>query len=130
MSGDSLLGKGWGFPPEFRANGKSIEMVEDEVDIKQSLEILFTTAVEERLNLPDFGCDLKKFAFEEINNSLALEIQEMILNAIDKYEKRVQPLKIEVTESEDTARILLIEIDYLIKETDSTQNMTYAYDLY
>jgi phage baseplate assembly protein W len=36
----SFLGRGWSFPPEFSKESRSVKMLEDEVDIKSSLEIL------------------------------------------------------------------------------------------
>ena len=130
MDDYNYLGKGWSFPPEFGPNGKNVKMVEEEADVKQALNILFTTALQERLNRPDFGCDLNRFMFEEIDAGLALDVQEMILNAIDEYEPRIELLRIEVTESEDRSRLLLIEIDYQIKETNSIQNLVYPFYLY
>ena len=35
----SFLGTGWSFPPTFHIESKGVQMVSDEVDIKQSIEI-------------------------------------------------------------------------------------------
>jgi len=37
---EGFLGRGWSFPPTFRAQGRSLDMVESEEDIRQSLQIL------------------------------------------------------------------------------------------
>ena len=130
MSDESFLGTGWSFPPEFGSNGSSIKMVDDETDVEQALRILFSTALEERLYRPDYGCDLRRFMFEEINNDLASQIQEMIVNAIDEYESRIDLLRIEITESDETSQVLLIQIEYQVKETNSVQNMVFPFYIY
>ncbi|MCG8336761.1 MAG: GPW/gp25 family protein [Proteobacteria bacterium] len=130
MSDESFLGTGWSFPPEFGSNGSSIKMVDDETDVEQALRILFSTALEERLYRPDYGCDLRRFMFEEINNDLASQIQEMIVNAIDEYEPRIDLLRIEITESDETSQVLLIQIEYQVKETNSVQNMVFPFYIY
>ncbi|MGA1870246.1 MAG: GPW/gp25 family protein [bacterium] len=130
MGNSEFLGTGWGFPPQFYNNGKDIQLVSDADDIKESLEIIFSTAIQERLYYPDFGCDLKKFMFEEINNALVIEIQQMILDAIYLYEPRIDVQKIEITESEEEAHLLLINIDYTVKTINSAQNIVYPLYLY
>jgi phage baseplate assembly protein W len=124
------LGTGWGFPPQFYNNGKEVRLVTGVDEVREALEILFATAIKERLNYPDFGCDLKKFMFEEVNYNLVIEIQQMILNAVYKYEPRIIVQKIEITESEEDAHVLLINIDYLIKDLNSNQSMIYPLSLY
>jgi len=133
MVAGNFLGTGWRFPPQFFRRGKELSMASNEDDIRESLEILLSTMVGERLYHPDFGCDLKKFMFEEINNALVTEVQEMIATAIYTYEPRVEILEITVTESEETAyvsRELIINIKYLINATNNEENMVYPLSLY
>jgi phage baseplate assembly protein W len=121
---------GWGFPPEFYNGGETVRLVAGEDEIKESLEVLFSTAIRERLGFPDYGCDLRRFMFEEINHGLIIELEKAIYNAIYDYEPRIDVQKIEIAESEENAHILLINIDYLIKELNSTQSMVYELPLY
>jgi phage baseplate assembly protein W len=121
---------GWGFPPEFFNNGEAVRLVTGEDDIKESLEILFSTAIHERLKFPDYGCDLRRFMFEEVNQRLVIELEKVIFNAIYDYEPRIDVQKIEITESDENAHTLLININYVIKKSNSTQNMVYELPLY
>ncbi len=129
MAAANSLGTGWNFPPQFLNNGKNVSLVSDEEDVHQALEILISTALKERLNYSDYGCDMKQFMFEEVNRGLVLEIQQMILNSIYDYEPRVQVDNIEVTQSEDNAQELLISIDYQIISTRSEENLEYSLSL-
>ena len=126
----SDLNTGWGFPPRFYNHGKDVGMVANEDDVRESLEILFSTAMNERLKFPDFGCDLHQFMFEEINRSLVIKIRQMIMDAVDYYEPRVTVQNITVTESEEDSHILLINIEYTINELNSKQNLIYPLSIY
>ncbi len=130
MAEQNFLGKGWCFPPEFGSNGSNVKMVEERTDVEQALRILFSTALHERLNRPEYGCDLKSFMFEEINNALILKVQRMIIKAIDEFEPRIDLLNMEITESATTARLLLIQIEYRIKAENSAHNMVYPFYLF
>ena len=59
----SFLGRGWGFPPEFNRATKAVNMLEDEADIKSSLEILLSTRLGERVMVPDYGLQPRRAAF-------------------------------------------------------------------
>ena len=120
---------GWGFPPQFYHNGKDIWLVSDEDDVREALEILLSTALTERLNHADFGCDLQQYMFEEINRTLVTEIQRMILNAIYDYEPRVKVEEIEISEAEEDAKVLFINIRYLIVDTNSEDNLVHTLSL-
>ena len=55
----SFLGTGWSFPPAFDRKIAQPVMVSDEEDISQSLDIILSTSLGERVLRPNFGCDLK-----------------------------------------------------------------------
>jgi phage baseplate assembly protein W len=129
MANSDGLGTGWGFPPQFYNKGQVVRMATGEDDVKESLEILFSTAIQERLYYPNYGCDMKKFMFEEVNYNLVIELQQMILNAVYKYEPRIEVQKIEVTESEENGHVLIINMEYLIKEQPRLESIVYPVSL-
>jgi phage baseplate assembly protein W len=129
MADDNYLGTGWGFPPQFFNNGKDVWLVSGADEVKEALQILLSTALEERLGHADFGCDLQQYLFEEVNRSLVMEIQRTVLNAIYDFEPRVKVEEIEITEAEDDAKILLINISYVIVDTNSEDNLVYTLSL-
>ena len=79
MTGDaSFLGRGWSFPPEFGPGGAEVAMVAGEEDIAQSLSILFGTALGERVMRETYGCDLSRYMFEEVDQSLLTSISSAV----------------------------------------------------
>ena len=70
MIKDSFLGRGWSFPPTFNLSSKSVEMVEDHEDIRQSLHILVSTNLGERILRSDYGTGINILPFENITVTL------------------------------------------------------------
>ena len=64
-------------------------MVSDEVDIFQSLQILFSTQVKERVMRSDYGCDLSPLLYENITTTLKTKIKADIENSILLFEQRI-----------------------------------------
>ena len=56
LENQKYLGRGWSFPPTFTRSGTAeLEMVEAREDIEQSLEILLSTSLGERILQPKYG---------------------------------------------------------------------------
>ena len=130
MEGTDFLGTGWRFPPQFSKKGRNVLLASDGDEIRESLEILLSTLLGERLYHPGFGCDLKRFMFEEVNSVMVAEMQKMIAAAIYAYEPRVEVLAITITEADENAETLLINIDYKIIATNSEESMVYLLSLF
>ena len=69
FTSNDFLGVGWGFPPSFNAQLKSVEMTEKEDDIAKSLQILLSTAIGERVMQPKYGCNMDSLLFEQLNTT-------------------------------------------------------------
>jgi len=127
----SFLGTGWSFPPTFDHNTGSVEMVTNEEDIKQSLNILLSTSLGERVMQPLYGCNLTDYVFEALSSSVIGYIKDRVKNAILFYEPRIIAEKIEVTSDESFDLIegrFTISVEYSIPSTNSRFN--YVYDFY
>ena len=128
---NSFLGTGWAFPPSFNKESGTVEMVSDEEDIKQSLDILLSTSLGERVMQPKYGCNLNDYLFEGLSSSIIGYIKERVANSILYYEPRIVAEQIEVTE-DGSADLLegkfTISVAYSIPGTNSRFN--YVYDFY
>ena len=124
-SDKSFLGTGWSFPPTFQIDG--VEMVSDDTDIAQSLEILMSTSLGERIMLPDYGCDLRAYLFDSINNSKIYFLKELVTTAIIKYEPRVvlNDVIIDATGYQDG--LIKIQIDYSVQTSNTRFNLVFPY---
>lgn len=124
---ESFLGRGWGFPPEFSKNTKSVLLTEDESDIEKSLDILLSTRPGERIMVPEYGCNLDELLFKPLNLTLKTFVSDLIKTAILYHESRIDVEKIRIDPSGDNDGILLISIDYRIRITNSRKNMVFPF---
>ena len=130
-SKNSFLGKGWAFPPTFNKSTGTVEMVMDEEDIRQSLHILLSTSLGERVMQPDYGCNLNDYVFEGLNSTTIGYIKERVANSILYYEPRIVVERIDVTNAGSVDNLegrFLIDLTYSIPGTNSRFN--YVYDFY
>ncbi|SDE09466.1 GPW/gp25 family protein [Kordiimonas lacus] len=128
MDNNTFFGRGWAFPPTFDRGRGGAEMVEKETDIRQSLHILLTTRVGERLLEPLYGCDLTRFLFEPIDTTLKTYMREVIRDAILYFEPRIKLKDIQLYAVPNEGRID-IELDYLIPTVNSRFNFVFPFYL-
>ena len=124
----SFLGTGWSFPPTFSKEGRKVMMTSDEDDINKSLEILFSTALGERLMRPKYGANLERFLFEPITETLKTHMKDLINDAILYHEARIKLIDLTLESFETEGRID-ITLEYEIKGTNSRYNYVYPFYL-
>lgn len=123
----SFLGTGWSFPPEFSKSSKMVILSSDEKDIQESLEIILSTRLGERIMKPSFGCNLDELLFKSLDLSLITSVKNLVENAILYFEPRIDVNSINIENSNDTEGLLLIEIDFTVRSTNSRTNMVYPF---
>ncbi len=131
VSDNSFLGTGWAFPPAFDKESGTVEMVQEEEDIRQSLEILLSTSIGERVMQPSYGCNLRDYQFEPVSNTFIGFLVDLVERAILFFEPRILVENISITEPADSQLLegkLLISVYYVIAGTNSRYN--YVYDFY
>lgn len=125
----SFLGTGWTFPPTFRERDHTLELVSEEEDIRQSLYLLIATSPGERILHPAYGCDLQKFVFEPMSETLRHEIKDAVSRAISLFELRVVVEEVEVFLVSIEPGIVHIVVKYTIIQTNSRGNIVYPFYL-
>ncbi len=123
----SFLGRGWSFPPEFNRESRSVKMLENEDDIKSSLHILLTTKLGERIMVPEYGCNLDELMFNPLNLTLKTYVADLIKTAILYHEPRIDVKKINIDSADELNGVLMINIDYIIRSTNSRRNMVFPF---
>ncbi len=124
-----FLGTGWGFPPTFSRHSYSVEMVSDDLDIRQSLWILFSTSVGERVMLPEYGSRLWQMLFRNITTTLMTQIEEIVRNAVLYWEPRIDVDKVSVQPDANEVGLVLITLTYTIRKTNARNNLVYPFYL-
>ena len=124
LNADAFLGRGWSFPPELTDSG--IKMSAYEQDIEESLRILFSTSPGERVNRYDYGCPLRRYAFEPITTETITKMRNDITRAIILFEPRISLEDVSFEEQADEG-LLLIQLTYTVIRTNNRNNMVYPF---
>jgi uncharacterized protein len=122
----SFLGTGWGFPPAFSKESRSVEMTSDEQDIFGSLKILLSTGLGERIMQPAYGCELKRMLFEPMDSSFRTYVKELIKTAILYHEPRIRLENISLEASQNDGR-LEITLYFYVRNTNSRYNFVFPF---
>lgn len=121
-----FLGQGWSFPPTFVRGSNTLELVKAEEDIKQSLHILLSTTLGERVMRSDFGANLMQQVFEPMDAAFQAYVQSIISDAITNYEPRINLDSVDVFVENEEGRIELT-VNFTIISTNSRANIVYPY---
>ncbi|GHC57901.1 GPW/gp25 family protein [Ulvibacter litoralis] len=124
---NTFLGEGWSFPPHFDKTTGTLVTTTGVVDINQSLEILLSTRLGERVMLPNYGCNLEEMLFQTLDVTLKTYIKDLITTAILYHEPRIDMLKIELDTTNELEGEILIRIEYLVRNTNSRANMVFPF---
>lgn len=125
---DSFIGTGWSFPPAFDDGVGGVEMSKGIRDIEESLRIIFTTRMGERIMNPLFGCALDDSLFDAMNTSRLSYLENQIRTAILYHEPRIDADAVAVRPDHQEGR-LLIEVGYKVRGANSRFNFVYPYYL-
>lgn len=125
----SFLGKGWSFPPEFRREALPAVMVSEDEDIRQSLHILLATRPGERVHRFDFGCGMYRFVEEEMTVTNRTLLRELISDTVLMYEPRVTLNEVNFDMERVYEGVLMIELEYTVRRTNSRSNMVFPFYL-
>jgi len=125
----AILGTGWGFPPEFSLESKGIRLVRAEEDIKESLHILLSTNLGERVMQPNYGCNLNDLIFENLSPSVISAIKEVIRVSILYNEPRIRLENLDIVLVEPNRGLVKIILDYIIISSNTRFNFVFPFYL-
>ena len=129
VAGDSsaFLVTGWRFPPTFTRESLGAEMVAAERDIQESLEILFSTSLGERVMVPEYGCQLREFLFQALTRSLASQMKTSVMQAIVNWETRIHVFDVRVEIDPDVAGLATLTVSYAVRQTNTRSNFVFPF---
>ncbi len=126
---NKILGRGWAFPPQFKVDSNETVMAEGVEDIDQSLYILFTTEIGERVMQPNFGSAMKSMIFESINEHFKSYMRMVLTRSIYLYEARIKPISIDFSTDETLEGRYVMHLDYYVLETKQKNSFVFPFYL-
>jgi uncharacterized protein len=121
-----FLGRGWRFPLQVTPRG-AIATASEEQKIEESIFIILSTAPGERLMLPDFGCGIHDLVFAPDDAGTVSRVVDLVRRALTAYEPRIDVLDVSAEISEAQRNLLLIRVDYRIRDNNSMKNLVYPF---
>jgi phage baseplate assembly protein W len=126
-SSKAFLGVGWGFP--VKPVGGRLQYASYEDDVEQAIQIILLTQRGERPMLPQFGGGLRDFVFEPNSTVTHRAIEHVVRDALRDWEPRITIDRVAVTPDLDQPNLLLIQVDYVVRATNSFYNRVYPFYL-
>lgn len=125
----AFLGTGWSFPPTFSRQTCSVNMVSDDQDIQESLWILFSTTLGERILLPQYGCQVWQMVFRNLTTTLETEIEDYVRQAVLYWEARIEVIEVSLRPEATVEGLVLLTVSYAIRQTNARNNLVYPFYL-
>jgi uncharacterized protein len=123
----SFLGIGTAFPLRLDAATHAVARAEYEDSVRQSILIILGTAKGERVMRPDFGCGIHDLVFANVSAATIARIDREVHEALLRLEPRIDVTAVEVSAA--AANLLLINIDYEVRATNTAFNLVYPFYL-
>lgn len=127
LSSRKFLGEGWSFPPNFSKASGTVNTSTGVEDIEQSLSILLSTSLGERVMLPEYGSNMEDLLFEPVDTSLQTLIVDRIQTAILYFEPRIEVERMELQTDEVLEGVIRLVIDYKVRVSNSRFNFVYPF---
>jgi phage baseplate assembly protein W len=123
----SFLGRGWGYPVTFNKTLGKVNMVSDELEIRQSLEIYLATQRGERLLRLTYGSVMHEYMFERASYSNLNFLCETLKNDMRIYEPRIIVHKVKADSKNVNDGIVRFTVDYEIQSTNVRDNIVFPF---
>jgi phage baseplate assembly protein W len=123
-----FLGRGWAFPVTVDGAGRIAMTGADEL-VRQSIRSILSTSPGERVMRPGFGCGLQDLVFAVNDDATADEVASAVREALALWEPRIDVLDVYAAADPAVAELLLVEINYAVRATNSRFNLVYPFYL-
>jgi phage baseplate assembly protein W len=123
MDPGRILGRGISFPVRVGSDGR-IAWSEGEQNVRESVEVVLRTELQERLRLPDFGGGLGRFLFEPNTTTTRRQIQDRIVKALAVWEPRVSVESVAVEADPQDREAAVATVVYQLVATQAQERVS------
>jgi phage baseplate assembly protein W len=125
-----VLGRGISYPFSFASTGKAenIDVTQGVAKINQSIMMILSTRVGERIMLPEYGSRLPELVFDPNDEILHAELQFYTADALSRWEKRITVTSVVTVDNSDASEVG-IHIEYLINKLHVIGSFVYPFQL-
>lgn len=121
-----LIGTGWAFPLTVGAQG-GLSLATDKNEIEQSIVIILSTGIGERVMRPTFGSRLSELLFEPCNKQTLSLAEQYVGDALGMWEPRIEVNEVVASLSDESRGMLYVDIDYTVKTINDKRSLVYPF---
>lgn len=122
----AFRGSGLAFPLAVTPQGR-LATASDDTKVEQSIWLILSTAKQERLMRPDYGCGIHDLVFSPSSPQSVGQIVDELRRALVAQEPRIDVLDVTGDIPPGEANLLLLRIDYRIRANNALANMVYPF---
>lgn len=122
-----FLGVGTQFPVALGPSGQVARAAYEE-SVRQAILVILGTAKGERVMRPDFGCGIHDLVFANVNAATIGRVAREVHESLLRLEPRIDVTRVDARAG-DTNNVLLIDIDYEVRATNTAFNLVYPFYL-
>ncbi len=125
----SPLGSGWSFPPSFDRFSGSVNISSDIENVRENLQILFSTDRGERIMLETYGTLLRQRVFAALTETTTNQLKLEIRNVIAEWEPRIDVLDVQINDRLEWGGGCELVVLFELRTTAVQGSMTYLFNL-
>lgn len=119
-----------GRTPSMRLDAEGrLQDVDGVAAIRQSLRLLLATRPGERVERPEYGCDLDQLAFEPNDGAAAGLAMRLVADAVARFERRAEIVALDAGPDPDAPSRLLIELSFRDVRSGAEDQLAAVVDL-
>ena len=122
----AFRGSGLAFPLAVTPQGR-LATVSGQNKVEQSIWLILSTALQERLMHPDYGCGIHDLVFSPSAPQSVGQIVDQLRRALVAQEPRIDVLDVSGEIPPGEANLLLLRVEYRIRENNALANMVYPF---
>lgn len=106
-----------------------LQTVTDRAAVRQAILLLLLTRPGERVLRPTYGCDLHRLIFWPNDDTTAGLAIHYVQQAVDRWEPRVDRVRVDAQRSRDDESRLDITLEYRVRSTGDEDRLSVQVDL-
>ncbi len=123
-----FIGQGLAFPLQISQQG-GLALAKGVTDIEQAIQIILGTIPGERVMRPEFGSRIHELVFAPDNAGTRRLVAYYVEEALGRWEPRINVIDVDASADPDRPGVLLIEIQYQIKDSYDQRSIVYPFYL-
>jgi phage baseplate assembly protein W len=122
------MSRGIAFPPRIGPDGR-VAWSSGAQNVRESIQIILQTNLQERIMRPNFGGGLEQFLYESNTLATRTQIEERTRRALARWEPRAAVDEVSAETMPDEPSAVELTIAYTVRETGTREQVRLTLDL-